>query len=193
MTDYANLLERLAVSAGDQECLHADAKAAIEALQTRVAEAEDTNKALRVRLGSELERANELVADLQAECSELRGMAGAMDMLRSDMIDSGVIDINVPPMFFSESVIPRLLRLADMEKQEPEKCFERFAAIIEAAATEKANERANTSWALMCEKMVKAEREACLRCYSPGDTADDWADKIRSRGSDRMNEKDTAE
>ena len=71
--------------------------------------------------------------------------------------------------------------------------LERFAALVEAAATEKANERANTSWALMCEKMVKAEREACLRCYSPGDTADDWADKIRSRGSDRMNEKDTAE
>lgn len=119
MTGYTNLLERLAVSAGGQECLYADAKAAIEDLQVRLAESEDTNKALRVRLGSELERANELVADLQAECSELRGMAGAMDMLRSDMIDSGVIDINVPPMFFSESVIPRLLRLADMEKQEP--------------------------------------------------------------------------
>lgn len=119
MTDYTNLLERLAVSAGDQECLYADAKAAIEALQTRVAESEDTNKALRVRLGSELERAKELVADLQAECSELRGMAGAMDIFRSEMIDSGVIDINVPPMFFSESIIPRLLRLADMEKQEP--------------------------------------------------------------------------
>ena len=73
------------------------------------------------------------------------------------------------------------------------KNLERFAALIEAAATEKANERANASWALMCEKMVKAEREACLRCYSPGDTADDWADKIRSRGSDKMNEKDTAE
>ena len=54
MTDYTNLLERLAVSAGDQECLYADAKAAIEALQTRLAEAEDANKALRVRLGSEL-------------------------------------------------------------------------------------------------------------------------------------------
>ena len=40
---------------------------------------------------------------------------------------------------------------------------------------------------------VQTEREACLRCYSPGDTADDWADKIRSRGSDKMNEKDTAE
>ena len=53
MTDYINLLERLAVSAGDQECLYADAKAAIEALQTRLAEAEDTNNALRVRLGSE--------------------------------------------------------------------------------------------------------------------------------------------
>ena len=41
--------------------------------------------------------------------------------------------------------------------------LERFAALIEAAATEKANERANTSWALMCEKMVKAEREACAK------------------------------
>ena len=110
MTDYTNLLGRLAVSAGDQECLYADAKAAIEALQSRVAElesrlevtpehdidgiaardatiklqdgriaelkshlaeSEDTNKALRVRLGSELERANELVADLQVERSFL--------------------------------------------------------------------------------------------------------------------------
>ena len=71
MTDYTNLLERLAVSAGDQECLYADAKAAIEALQTRLAESEDTNKALRVRLGSELERAKELVADLQVERSFL--------------------------------------------------------------------------------------------------------------------------
>ena len=67
MTDYTNLLERLAVSAGDQECLYADAKAAIEALQTRVAEAENTNNALRVRLGSELERANERLVDLEFE------------------------------------------------------------------------------------------------------------------------------
>lgn len=70
--------------------------------------------------------------------------------------------------------------------------IESLGALVDAA-TEKANERANASWASMCEKMVKAEREACLRCYSPGDTADDWADKIRSRGSDRVNEKDTAE
>lgn len=27
----------------------------------------------------------------------------------------------------------------------------------------------------------QAEREACLRCYSPDDTATDWADKIRAR------------
>ena len=67
MTDYTNLLERLAVSAGDQECLYADAEAAIEALQVRLAEAEDTNKALRVRLGSELERAKERLADLECE------------------------------------------------------------------------------------------------------------------------------
>lgn len=28
----------------------------------------------------------------------------------------------------------------------------------------------------------EAEREACLNCYSPDDTATDWADKIRARG-----------
>jgi hypothetical protein len=27
------------------------------------------------------------------------------------------------------------------------------------------------------------EREACLNCYSPDDTAQDWADKIRARGT----------
>ena len=45
-------------------------------------------------------------------------------------------------------------------------CFvelQRFAALVEAAATEKANERANASWASMCEKMVAAEREACAK------------------------------
>ena len=33
------------------------------------------------------------------------------------------------------------------------------------------------------EALVRAdEREACLNCYSPDDTATDWADKIRARG-----------
>ena len=41
--------------------------------------------------------------------------------------------------------------------------IERFAALVEAAATKNANERANASWASMCEKMVAAEREACAR------------------------------
>lgn len=27
----------------------------------------------------------------------------------------------------------------------------------------------------------ESEREACLNCYSPDDTAQDWADKIRAR------------
>ena len=30
--------------------------------------------------------------------------------------------------------------------------------------------------------VAAAEREACLRCYSPDDTATDWADSIRARG-----------
>lgn len=28
------------------------------------------------------------------------------------------------------------------------------------------------------------EREECLNCYSPDDTATDWADKIRARGQE---------
>jgi hypothetical protein len=35
------------------------------------------------------------------------------------------------------------------------------------------------------EALVRAdEREACLNCYSPDDTATDWADKIKARGRD---------
>jgi hypothetical protein len=40
---------------------------------------------------------------------------------------------------------------------------ERFAALVAAEATEAANARANTSWALMCKKMVAAEKEACAK------------------------------
>ena len=73
-----------------------------------------------------------------------------------------------------------------------EKCFERFAALIESAATERANERANTSWALMCEKMVAAEREACAKVcdsrYMGDNSREDMearrcAEAIRARGS----------
>ncbi len=38
--------------------------------------------------------------------------------------------------------------------------LQRFAALVEEAATKEANRRANASWSLMCEKMVAAEREA---------------------------------
>jgi hypothetical protein len=34
-------------------------------------------------------------------------------------------------------------------------------------------------------KLIAAkEREACLNCYSPDDTASDWSDKIRARGQE---------
>jgi len=39
------------------------------------------------------------------------------------------------------------------------------------------------SFAGRLEEERKAEREACLNCYSPDDTATDWADKIRARGN----------
>ena len=54
--------------------------------------------------------------------------------------------------------------------------LERFAALVAAAATEAANARANTSWALMCKKMVAAENEACAKvCESTLWSCDiDW-------------------
>ena len=36
-------------------------------------------------------------------------------------------------------------------------------------------------WIKRISEAVLAEREACLTCYSPDDTAQDWADKIRAR------------
>jgi hypothetical protein len=61
--------------------------------------------------------------------------------------------------------------------------LERFAALVAAAATEAANARANTSWTLMCKKMVAAENEAILELvdsYAKNNT--DLADAIRARG-----------
>jgi hypothetical protein len=39
----------------------------------------------------------------------------------------------------------------------------RFAALVAEKATEQANARQNASWALMCEKMLAAEREECAK------------------------------
>ena len=41
--------------------------------------------------------------------------------------------------------------------------IERFAALVAEKATEQANARQNASWALMCKKMVVAEREECVK------------------------------
>jgi hypothetical protein len=38
-----------------------------------------------------------------------------------------------------------------------------FAALVAEKATEEANARQNASWALMCEKMVAAERQECVK------------------------------
>jgi len=72
----------------------------------------------------------------------------------------------------------------------------RFAALVEEAATEAANARANTSWSLMCKKMVAAENEACAKAcdakyaeypeidpdYAFALAASDLAKTIRARG-----------
>jgi hypothetical protein len=53
--------------------------------------------------------------------------------------------------------------------------LERFASLVSAAATEAANARANTSWSLMCKKMVAAEKEACAK------VAEEWLGPTKDR------------
>lgn len=67
--------------------------------------------------------------------------------------------------------------------------LQKFADLIRDDATETANARANTSWALMCKKMVADEREACAKVadkYSEGQErnySENIADEIRARGN----------
>jgi hypothetical protein len=67
--------------------------------------------------------------------------------------------------------------------------LEDFAKLIAAKATDEANARSNTSWTLMCKKMVEDEREACAKLVewdlgNPQEKAffGDLADAIRARG-----------
>ena len=69
--------------------------------------------------------------------------------------------------------------------------IEPLGALIDVA-TKKANERANASWASMCEKMVAAEREACAKVcdsrYMGDNNREDMEAKrcaaaIRARGN----------
>jgi hypothetical protein len=63
--------------------------------------------------------------------------------------------------------------------------LERFAELVEEAATEAANARANTSWSLMCKKMVAAENEACAKAVDHilKEGGGTWGDAIRARGN----------
>ena len=67
--------------------------------------------------------------------------------------------------------------------------LETFAEMVREEATAEANARANASWALMCEKMVSIEREACAKVCEKhgydhycGNVTDKIAETIRARG-----------
>jgi hypothetical protein len=58
-----------------------------------------------------------------------------------------------------------------------------FAKLVAAKATDEANARSNTSWTLMCKKMVEDEREACDNLCQDIDGGDNmFARAIRARG-----------
>ncbi len=80
-----------------------------------------------------------------------------------------------------------LLRVTGIDED-----LKRFEALVRADEREETNSRANASWALMCEKMVAAEREACAKvCDSYVDSSSDHEagtamniqDAIRARGN----------
>ena len=64
----------------------------------------------------------------------------------------------------------------------------KFAELVREDATAEANARANASWAMMCEKMVAQEREACAKVCEDSNTWDLYdpngfaANLIRTRG-----------
>ena len=85
-----------------------------------------------------------------------------------------------------------LLRVTGIDED-----LKRFVALVRADEREETNRRANASWALMCEKMVAAEREACAKvcdsleeqCEKLGMPDEKWptpadcAAVIRTRGN----------
>ena len=64
--------------------------------------------------------------------------------------------------------------------------IEAFAKLVAAKATDEANARSNTSWTLMCKKMVEDERERIAKQWDGrmyGDCEDiDIGAAIRNRG-----------
>jgi hypothetical protein len=64
------------------------------------------------RLVAVLSNADERKTDEQrVKHANLIGMAQSMDMFRNDMIEAGVIDDNVPPMFMTEAILSYIGKL----------------------------------------------------------------------------------
>lgn len=67
--------------------------------------------------------------------------------------------------------------------------LEAFAKLVAAKATDEANTRANTSWTLMCKKMVEREREACAKVCDgahPNTLPAMLGMQIRARGEEQQ-------
>ena len=72
---------------------------------------------------------------------------------------------------------------AQQHPDDDEWCI-KFAKLVAAKATDEANARSNTSWTLMCKKMVEDEREACDNLCQDIDGGDNmFARAIRARGA----------
>ena len=60
--------------------------------------------------------------------------------------------------------------------------LEAFANLVAAADREALRDEIWEKAMKLVSEAVKYEREACMNCYSPDDSAADWMDKMKARG-----------
>ena len=110
---------------------------------------------------------------------EAQAMAECLDMLRTDLIASGVVGPEVAPMFLTEAVLSAVSRerTARIEAQQ------RLADMQELAARSGLAHRKAVQVAV--SEAVAAEREACAALCESWNTAmtDNLAEAIRARGA----------
>jgi hypothetical protein len=68
-------------------------------------------------------RLKECEDKVKVDLAQANGMAESMDLLREDLIQLGVIDHTVPPMFMTEAVVKALHKAYNQGKNGEELCF----------------------------------------------------------------------
>ena len=147
----------------DEEWEKSDAKAAIARAEAALAEPQPDADGWIPWAGGECPEAEEVLVEVRlrsgAECINQEAKMGADWLWDHDGGPGDIIAYRVVKSF-RELVNDLLAYHADIA----------------------VDPRVSGAAAKLVEQARAEEREACLRCYSPDDTATDWADRIKARG-----------